>query len=129
MDRSEPLLTATRLRAGVWEAELRTADGSPTLPRIEVVHLEKPLAGVEVIALDGPPGRWQLRAPVPAAALNDGVQTYLIRNGDSGSTLGSFSVVAGEPLEADLRAEIDLLRAELDMLKKAFRRHCLETGG
>ena len=23
----------------------------------------------------------------------------------------------------------DLLRAELDMLKKAFRRHCLETGG
>jgi hypothetical protein len=26
-----------------------------------------------------------------------------------------------------LRAEVDLLRAELDMLKRAFRRHCVET--
>jgi hypothetical protein len=30
-------------------------------------------------------------------------------------------------MEDDLRAEVDLLRAELDMLKRAFRRHCLET--
>jgi len=26
-----------------------------------------------------------------------------------------------------MRVEMDLLRAELDMLKRAFRRHCLET--
>jgi hypothetical protein len=32
-------------------------------------------------------------------------------------------------MEDDLRAEVDLLRAELDMLKRAFRRHCLETAG
>jgi hypothetical protein len=32
-------------------------------------------------------------------------------------------------MEDDLRAEVDLLRAELDMLKRAFRRHCLETMG
>lgn len=127
MDQSEPLLTATRLRAGVWEAELRTLDGSTTLPRIEIVHLEKPLTKVQITPIDGPPGRWQIRAPIPAEALNDGVQTYLIRNASSGGTLGTFSIVAGEPLDGDLRAEIDLLRAELDMLKKAFRRHCQAT--
>ena len=37
--------------------------------------------------------------------------------------------LAGEALAHDIRAEIDLLRAELDMLKRAFRRHCLETMG
>ena len=41
--------------------------------------------------------------------------------------LGSFTLIAGEALGDDLRAEVSLLRAELDMLKRAFRRHCLET--
>ena len=35
--------------------------------------------------------------------------------------------IAGEAVSDDLRAEVELLRAELDMLKRAFRRHCLET--
>jgi hypothetical protein len=30
-------------------------------------------------------------------------------------------------LAEDIRAEMDLLRAELDLLKQAFRRHCVET--
>jgi hypothetical protein len=30
-------------------------------------------------------------------------------------------------LDEDIRAEVDLLRAELDLLKRAFRRHCSET--
>ena len=41
--------------------------------------------------------------------------------------LASFSIVAGDALAEDIRAELSLLRAELDMLKKAFRRHCVET--
>ena len=36
-------------------------------------------------------------------------------------------MITGEPLGDDIRAEVELLRAELDMLKRAFRRHCLET--
>ena len=39
------------------------------------------------------------------------------------------TIVTGVAMEDDVRAEIDLLRAELDMLKRAFRRHCLETTG
>ena len=46
-----------------------------------------------------------------------------------GEVLASFTLVAGVPLEEDLRAEISLLRAELDLLKKAFRRHVTETAG
>ncbi|MFZ5749697.1 MAG: hypothetical protein ACOY5U_01375 [Pseudomonadota bacterium] len=47
----------------------------------------------------------------------------------SGGTLASFVVIGGAPVEADLRAEVELLRAELDLLKRAFRRHCAETEG
>jgi len=51
----------------------------------------------------------------------------LVEDGKTGGKLGSFTVIAGEALGDDIRAEMDLLRAELDMLKRAFRRHCLET--
>ena len=45
----------------------------------------------------------------------------------TGDTLDSISIITGEVLSDDIRAEMNLLRAELDMLKKAFRRHCIET--
>jgi hypothetical protein len=51
----------------------------------------------------------------------------LICQRESTVVLGSFSITSGEPLEDDLRNEINLLREELDMLKRAFRRHCVET--
>ena len=52
----------------------------------------------------------------------------MIRDRKEDVVLGSFSIVAGDALAEDIRAELTLLRAELDMLKKAFRRHCVETG-
>ena len=36
---------------------------------------------------------------------------------------------AGVAMEDDLRAEVDLQRTKLDLLKRAFRRHCLGTMG
>lgn len=128
MDRSEPLLTPTRLRAGVWEGELRSPDGRKELPVIAVTLRDQPLDTVRITPIEGTVGRWLIRVLIPAEHLNDGIQTFLIRNRDSGATLGSFAIVAGAPLDEDLRAEIGLLRAELDMLKQAFRRHCRETG-
>ena len=41
--------------------------------------------------------------------------------------LDSFALMSGDALSYDIRAEMTLLREELDMLKRAFRRHCLET--
>lgn len=119
-------LTKTRLFEGVWEGVLSSSAQFPIQPQIEVTHLEKPLSGVELIE-DGEKDHWVLRVPIPAELLSDGVQSFLIRDADSGETLDSFSILAGEALADDIRAEITLLREELDMLKRAFRRHCLET--
>ena len=63
----------------------------------------------------------------PRALISDGLQSFVISNPDTGETLESFAILAGDALADDIRAEIGLLRAELDMLKRAFRRHCAET--
>lgn len=119
-------LTKTRLFEGVWEGVLRMAPGDRSQPAIRVTHLEKPIDGVEVIE-NRDHGHWVVRVPIPAHLIGDGVQTFLIADAASGETLASFAILAGEALGDDIRAEMDLLRAELDMLKRAFRRHCLET--
>lgn len=115
-------LLATRLAGGVWEGLL---PGGGEAPQVAVTHEGRAVPGVTVAA---GPGGWVIRVPIPPETLADGVQTYLVTDAGTGALLGSFALVAGEALALDLRAEIDLLRAELDMLKKAFRRHCLETG-
>ncbi|MEI2684961.1 MAG: hypothetical protein V9G14_00850 [Cypionkella sp.] len=115
-------LTKTRIRAGVWEGVL---SGPTELPVLDVSLLGESLAGVSVAAIDGRAGDWLVRVPIPAEVLSEGVQTFLIRSG--AETLAHFTVITGVAMEDDMRAEVDLLRAELDMLKRAFRRHCLET--
>lgn len=122
----ETTLTKTRIRAGVWEGIL---SGPATLPVLEVLLLEKPVAGVTAVPITDRPGEWRVRVPIPSEVLSDGVQTFLIRDTATGTTLQHFTIITGVAMEDDLRAEVDLLRAELDMLKRAFRRHCLETAG
>jgi hypothetical protein len=121
---TDATLTKTRIRAGVWEGIL---SGPTTVPTLQVTLLEQILPGVQVQPLPGRPAMWMVKVPIPAEALSDGVQTFLIRDAARGETLAHFTIVTGVAMEDDLRAEIDLLRAELDMLKRAFRRHCLET--
>ncbi|MGB3313243.1 MAG: hypothetical protein WBB85_02430 [Albidovulum sp.] len=123
---SDLALEWARIRAGTWEAEI--ASSGDAAPRIEIWHLDQKLETLKAGARTGN-GRWPVSFAIPSGVLADGVQTFLVRDEGSGDKIGQFSIVTGEPLEDDLRAEIDLLRAELDMLKKAFRRHCLETAG
>jgi hypothetical protein len=96
-------------------------------PALEVRHLEVEVPGVTITAIPDRPAEWAVRVPIPAEVLGEGVQTFLIRNRDTGETMQHFTVITGVAMEDDLRAEVDLLRSELDMLKRAFRRHCLET--
>ena len=117
-------LTKTRIRAGVWEGVL---SGTADAPALQVLHLEKPVAGVAIAAVAERPGEWLVQVPIPADLLSEGVQTFLICDAGTGEKLQHFTVITGVAMEDDLRAEVDLLRAELDMLKRAFRRHCLET--
>lgn len=121
---SNPILTKTRIRAGVWEGVLSGVTGQPQL---DVLLLAEPLAGVTVSPIADQPGTYAVRVPIPSEVLSEGVQTFLIRNRATGEKLAHFTVITGVAMEDDLRAEVDLLRAELDMLKRAFRRHCLET--
>jgi len=123
---SDLTLTKTRLSRGVWEGMLTGQGAGSEPPALEVTHLGTPLEGVDLRAT-GEPGQWLVRVPVPAELIADGVQTFLIRDPATGETLESFAVIAGEALSHDIRAEMTLLREELDMLKRAFRRHCLET--
>lgn len=124
---NEITVTKARIRSGVWEGTV-TAD-SDAVPVIIVTHLEKPIDGVEMIPVQGEAGLWSLKVPIPVDALSDGVQTFRIEDAETGARLESFTIVTGETLEDDIRAEVDLLRAELDMLKRAFRRHCVESMG
>jgi hypothetical protein len=121
---TEITLTQTRIRAGVWEGVLTGAGESP---RIEAVHQEAVLPDVTVTPVPGRAGDHAVRVPIPVTALSEGVQTFVLRDPGTGERLSHFTIVTGVPLEQDIRAEVDLLRAELDMLKRAFRRHCLET--
>lgn len=118
-------LTKTRLFEGVWDGVITSKKPDGIAPAIEVTLLEKLLEHVTLI--ENGDNRWILRIPIPSAAIADGVHTFLIREKSSGETLDSFSIIAGEAVAEDIRAEMDLLRAELDMLKRAFRRHCVET--
>lgn len=122
----EKRLTKTRIRAGVWEGVLT---GAETKPALEVVLLQRALPGVMVEPLPERPGDWLVRVPVPPEALNEGVQTFLIREVGQVQALAHFTIITGVAMEDDMRAEVDLLRQELDMLKRAFRRHCVETMG
>jgi hypothetical protein len=114
-------LTATRIVEGRWHGLL----AGIAAPRLVVEHQGRPLP----FTIAPAPGGHAVTVPIPAALLSDGVQTFLIRQEGETEVLASFAIIAGATVDTDLRAELDLLRAELDMLKRAFRRHCLETAG
>lgn len=121
---ADKTLTKTRIQAGIWEGVLT---GSSTRPEVEVSHLARPVAGVILREDPHDPGQYLVRVPIPAELLSEGVQTFVISDKTTDEKLASFTVVTGQPLDDDIRAEMELLREELDMLKRAFRRHCVET--
>ena len=119
------VLTKTQMRQGVWEGLLTGAsDGS--VPKLDVTHQGSVVPNVSVTALGDDKG-FAVQIPIPPEAVADGLQTLLISDAQSDAKLGAITLMAGEALGDDMRVEVDLLRAELDMLKRAFRRHCLET--
>lgn len=115
-------VTETRFRNGVWEAIVK---GSGDRPDLQVRHQDRPVETYDLTQNDA--GAWVLRIPIPQDTIAEGVQTFLICDSSGETRLADFTLIAGEAVADDLRAEVELLRAELDMLKRAFRRHCVET--
>lgn len=124
---SDWTLTKTRLLEGIWEGALSGPGMAAGKPEIAVTHLNNRIEGVQLTE-DAAQKRWVLRIPIPPEAICDGVQTFLITDAASGDLLDKITIVSGDVLADDLLAELNLLRAELDLLKRAFRRHCVETG-
>jgi hypothetical protein len=108
-------LVQTRISGGVWEGALSGAIGAS--PVVEALHAGRAVEGVEVAPVAGKAGRFTVRVPIPDWALNEGVQTIVLQS--DGLTLSQFTLVAGQPLDEDIRAELDLL-------KRAFQRHVRE---
>lgn len=113
------------LAGGIWSGRI---EGAAAPPRVVLVHRGAVIA--EARLRDDPAGGWRIEAALPGAALDDGAHSFLLLadTGEAGAPpdpgaleLGALSVIAGRPLDADLRAEIALLRAELDLLKRSLR--------
>lgn len=120
-------LTKKQIHQGFYEGVLEAKSAISGAPALEMLYLGDVVGEVSVEPLGDNNTSWTVRVAIPSEFLTDGVQTFLIvRVGDT-QILDRFSVVTGEPLQEDLRAEIELLRAELDMLKRAFRRHASQT--
>ncbi len=115
------------LKAGIWTGML-TAAQAPA--RVALVHLGEVVALANLSAAEGE-GLWQVTVELPASFLSDGAHS-LILIADGGKEaeapqpdavqLDRLHLMAGAPLEHELVAEIKLMRAELDLLKREFRR-------
>lgn len=121
------------LRGGVWRGQITRARPPG---RILLVHMAEVLAEAEVTPRGD--GAWQVSVGLSADRLTDGAATFALHEDagapgeplQPGSTiLATLPLIAGKALHRDLRAELTLLRAELDLLKREFRRHAAEGGG
>ena len=112
-------LVRLRLAAGLWEGRLTGPAGVAPPP------LAATWAGAEIalprVAPEGE-GTWAVTLHLPPALMTEGTQVLAIGpRGGEALCLETFAF--GDALEADLRAELAALRTDLDLLKRAFRRH------
>lgn len=109
-------LTKTRLSDGHWQGILH--GGADTPPDLVAEHLGQPVGRITLT----PQGNdWLVDLALPATLIADGAQCVILRRADSMAQLAVVTFIAGEDLAHDLRAEVAMLRAELDLLKRALR--------
>ncbi len=124
---SEIVLETGRVQGGRWSGHVRTDDPSFGEAEIALVLAGEKVAPVHV-APGGESGLWRLEVEIPAALIEEGLRTFTIERDGRTAPLASFSILAGAPLAPDIRAELELLRAELELVKRALRRHLRESG-
>lgn len=119
----QPVFTPDPLTDGIWSGALR-ASSAPA--RVVLIHHGAVLAEADVAATGD--DLWRISVALPSSVLSDGMQTLLLATDENGTeVLDRLTVVAGKPLEQDILAEITLLRDELDLLKREFRRLATEV--
>jgi hypothetical protein len=116
---SEETLVKVAFQGGRYEGELH----APEETGIEAVHEGRVIAAARLTHGEG---ATRVSVEFPAEILSDGVQVVNLRSTLTGAVLDRVTFLAGDVLEDDVRAEVALLRDELEMLKRAFRRHVSE---
>jgi hypothetical protein len=122
---SEENLVQLRLQNGVYEGILT----SPVMPELELVQGGAVIAVARVVPDADRPGCYRVTADLPSTVLSEGVQVVSFRSTHNGDILARLTFMSGSLLDEDIRAEVALLRDELEMLKRAFRQHCVATNG
>lgn len=118
---SDFVLTRTQIRGGVYQGVLKRNGRIRREPQLELRLLDADLGTLNLTPDPEQSSTWNVMARIPTSAITEGIQTFILRDPVSGETLDSFAIISGNPVEEDLRAEMALLRAELEMLKRAFR--------
>lgn len=125
---TDDALVRVRLQAGRYEGILTSSN--PAMEQgLEAVHEGKIIANATLSSEGDGRGCWHVAVVLPASIIADGVQVVALRAIATGEVLDRITLMAGAPLDEDFRAELALLRSELEILKRAFRRHCAETTG
>lgn len=116
-------LVRTALQAGRYEGVLTGAGQT----EIEALHKGRIVGVAKVTGHPEEPGAMHVALDLPTDVLSDGVQVVGLRSTATGEVLDRITLMAGSALDEDIRSEMSLLREELEMLKRAFRRHCADT--
>lgn len=121
---SGEVLVRVGLEAGRYDGVLSGAGQT----EIEALHKGRIVAVASLSAHPTEAGAQRVSLNLPAEVLSDGVQVIGLRSTATGQVLDRVTLMAGSALDEDVRGELALLRDEVEMLKRAFRRHCAETG-
>ena len=116
-------LTKTRLQNGRYEGVLSGAEQT----EIEALHRGSIIGVAELSRHPSEHNAQLVTFSLPSEVLSDGVQVIGLRSSATGVVLDRITLMSGAALDEDIRAEISLLRDELELLKAAFRRHCAES--
>lgn len=116
-------LVCTKLDGGRYEGVLTGADQT----EIEALHKGRIVGVAQVGPHPTEDGAQRVSLDLPSEVLSDGVQIIGLRSTATGEVLDRVTLMAGSAMEEDIRGELALVREELEMLKRAFRRHCAET--
>jgi hypothetical protein len=107
------------LAAGLWQGRLTGPEGAEPPP------LAATCAGVELPAPRteaAGAGRWTVSLALPPTIMTNGTQILAI-GPPGGDPLCLERLAFGDALGGDLAAELAALRTEVEVLKRALRRH------
>ncbi|MEO1001445.1 MAG: hypothetical protein AAFW69_12730 [Pseudomonadota bacterium] len=121
---ADPVITFTELSGGTLRGTVAGAAGA--MPEL-VLALGGVAAGPLTLTEAGE--LWAFEAALPPAALAGGSVAVSVVPAAGGPALATLTLASDAAGVRDLNSEVAALRAELDILKAAFRREMARGGG